>query len=421
MRLHRLLTGALAVETTSIPDLFSLEVTADPHPAYRALRALGPIHDEANNVWLLARHADVLDALHQPAVFSSEGGFGEFLGGRIGPRGGSERAGVLGFDRIGGARLMIASDPPDHTMLRRVVSRPFTKRRIGEWEEMARRLTSSLVDELSERIRDDGSADLTTQLAVPLPVTLIAEILGVPPSMMADFRRWSDALVGTLAAEIDVARVGGDLAEMSTFFFSVAEQRRRDQGDDLISAIAVATPDGEQLSTVEVVLFCILLLVAGNETTTNLLGNLQHAFWDHPDQWRRLREDRSLAPAAVDEGLRYCGPVQALFRRTTQDCVLGGVEIPAEANVGVLFAAANRDDSVFEDADRYVIGQPGGEHVAFGHGIHYCLGAQLARLETRVVLEALAERGLDLEPAGPSVRTASTVLQGYTSIPVTAG
>jgi len=169
----------------------------------------------------------------------------------------------------------------------------------------------------------------------------------------------------------------------------------------------------------EVVLFCILLLVAGNETTTNLLGNLQHAFWDHPDQWRRLRADPSLAAAAVEEGLRFCGPVQALFRRTTQECVLGGVEIPAEANVGVLFAAANRDESVFEDPDRYVIGRPGGEHVAFGHGIHYCLGAQLARLETRVVLEALAERGIDLAPGGPSVRTANAVLQGYTSIPVT--
>ena len=407
------------MEATSIPDLFSPEVHADPFPAYRALRALGPVRDEANDVWLLSRHADVLDALHQPTVFSSEGGFGELLAGRIGPRGGSERAGVLGFDRIGGARLMIASDPPDHTKLRQIVSRPFTKRRIGQWEEMATRLTATLVDQLVERTRHDGSADFTTELAVPLPVTLIAEILGVPPSMMADFRRWSDALVGTLAAEIDVAAVGADLAEMSAFFFSVAEQRRQDPADDLISAIAAATPDGEQLLTIEVVMLCILLLVAGNETTTNLLGNLQHAFWDHPDQWRRLRDDPALAAAAVEEGLRYCGPVQALFRRTTQDWVLGGAEIPAASNVAVLFAAANRDEAVFEHPDRNVIGRPGGEHLAFGHGIHYCLGAQLARLEARVVLEALAARGIDLAPAGPSVRTANTVLQGYTSIPVT--
>jgi cytochrome P450 len=354
-------------------------------------------------------------------VFSSEGGYGQFLAGRIGPSGGAERAGVLGFDRMGGARLMIASDPPDHTMLRRIVSRPFTKRRISEWEQMARRLTASLVDELAERVRDGDVADFTKCVAVPLPVTLIAEILGVPPAKMADFRRWSDALVGTLAAAIDVSRVGADLAEMSQYFFTIAEERRRDPGDDLISAIAVATPDGEQLSTIEVVLFCILLLVAGNETTTNLLGNLLHAFWAHPDQWRRLRADTALAASAVEEGLRYCGPVQGLFRQTVDDAVVGGVHIPAGANVAVLFASANRDPAVFEEPDRYLIGRPDGEHVAFGHGIHYCLGAQLARLETRVVLEALAERGLDLVPAGAPSRTANTVLQGYTSIPVTAG
>src|SRR3546814_14756009 len=220
--------------------------------------------------------------------------------------------------------------------------------------------------------------------------------------MMADFRRWSDALVGTLAAEIDVAGVGADLAEMSAFVFTVAEQRLRDPEDDLISAIAAATADGEQLSTMEVVLFCILLLVAGNETTINLLGNLQHAFWDHPDQWRRLRDDPSLAAAAVEAGLRFCGPVQALFRRTTQDCVLGGVDIPAEANVGVLFAAANRDEAVFEDPDRYVIGRPGGEHGAFGHGIHYSLGSTLARPAPRVVPEAPARRAFAMPPGGPT-------------------
>jgi len=405
---------------STIPDLFSPEVTADPHPAYAQLRELGPVHDERNDVWLLARHADVLDALHRPTVFSSQEGYASFLSGQVGPEAGRARAGALGFDRMGDARLMIASDPPDHTMLRRIVSRPFTKRRIAEWEEMARRLTTTLVDDLAERVRDGGTADFTKDLAVPLPVTLIAEILGVPPSKMADFRRWSDALVGSLAAEIDVARVGADLAEMSQYFFGVAEERRREPGDDLISAIAVATPDGEQLSTIEVVLFCILLLVAGNETTTNLLGNLLHALWEHPDQWQALRADPSLAPAAVEEGLRHCGPVQGLFRQTVEATSVGGVAIPAGANVGVLFAAANRDPSVFEDPDRFVIGRPGGEHVAFGHGIHYCLGAQLARLETRVVLEALAERGLDLEPAGRAERTANTVLQGYRSIPVTA-
>lgn len=403
----------------TIPNLFSEDVTEDPYRAYRTLRSLGPVYDEANDLWILSRHADVLEALHHPAVFSSAGGYGQFMSGGIGPAGGSERAGVLGFDQVGGSRVLIASDPPDHTMLRRIVSRPFTKRRIAEWDEMARRLAATLVDELVERIRGNDVADFTMDLAVPLPVTLIAEILGIPPSQMKDFRRWSDALVGSLAADIDVARVGADLGEMFQYFWAIAEERRETPSDDLISAIAVATPDGEQLSTTEVVMFCVLLLVAGNETTTNLLGNLQHAFWDHPDQWRRVRDDRSLTPAAVEEGLRYCGPVQGLFRRTTEEARLGDVQIPAAKNVCVLFGAANRDAEVFDDPDHYVIGRPDGDHVAFGHGIHYCLGAQLARLETRVVLDTLADRGVNLEPAGPAVRTANTVLQGYKSIPVT--
>ena len=405
---------------STVPDLFSPEFASDPYASYRALRELGPVHDDVNDLWILSRHADVLEALHQPTAFSSEQGYGQFMSGAIGPGGGSSRANVLGFDQMGGARVMIASDPPDHTALRRIVSRPFTKRRIAEWEGMARRLTADLVDDFHARIRDGGTADFTRDIAIPLPVTLIAEILGIPPTQMHDFRRWSDALVGSLAADIDVARVGADLAEMFQYFWRIAEERRRDPGEDLISAIAVATPDGEQLSTTEVVMFCVLLLVAGNETTTNLLGNLQHAFWDHPGEWRRLRDDLSLALAAVEEALRYCGPVQGLFRRTTEPAVLGGADIPAGANVAVLFASANRDAEVFEDPDRYVIGRPGGEHVAFGHGVHYCLGAQLARLETRVVLEAIAERGIDLKPASPAVRTANTVLQGYSSIPVTA-
>ncbi|HEX4903401.1 MAG TPA: cytochrome P450 [Acidimicrobiales bacterium] len=405
----------------TVPDLFSPEFASDPYAGYRRLRELGPVHDDVNDLWILSRHAHVLEALHQPTVFSSEQGYGQFMSGAIGPASGSARANVLGFDQMGGARLMIASDPPDHTALRRIVSRPFTKRRIAEWEDMARRLTADLVDDLHARIRDGGTADFTRDIAIPLPVTLIAEILGIPPAQMQDFRRWSDALVGSLAADIDVARVGADLAEMFQYFWRIAQERRHEPGEDLISAIAVATPDGEQLSTTEVVMFCVLLLVAGNETTTNLLGNLQHAFWDHPGEWRRLRDDLSLAPAAVEEALRYCGPVQGLFRRTTEPAVLGGTEIPAGADVAVLFASANRDEAVFEHPDRFVIGRPGAEHVALGHGVHYCLGAQLARLETRVVLEALAQRGVDLQPAGPAVRTANTVLQGYRSIPVTAG
>ena len=405
---------------TVVPDIFSAEVARDPFPAYEALRDLGPVYDERHDLWLLTRHADVIHALHAPQVFSSAGGYGEFMSGRAGPGDASGRARALRFDDVMGSRVMIASDPPEHTLLRRVVSRPFTKRRIAEWERMARELAARLVDAAEDRLRSGESIDFTKDLAIPLPVTLIAEILGIPPERMADFRRWSEALVGALAASVDLERVGADLAEMSQFFAAIVVERRQDPGDDLISAIAAATPDGEQLSEIEVVLFCILLLVAGNETTTNLLGNLQHALWNHPSEWSAVRARPELAGDAVEEGLRFCGPVQGLFRQVTEDHRLGDATLPAGAVVYVSFAAANRDEAVFDHAGTFRLERDSREHIAFGHGIHYCLGAQLARLETRVVLEELARRELELVPAGAPIAVSNAVLRGYTSIPVTA-
>ncbi|MCZ2110719.1 MAG: cytochrome P450, partial [Dehalococcoidia bacterium] len=373
---------------------------------------------EQNDLWLLTRHADVIHALHEPRIFSSAGGYSEFMSGRVGPGDASGRANALRFDDLMGSRVMIASDPPDHTLLRRVVSRPFTKRRIAEWERMAQDLAADLLDEAEERLRSGESIDFTKDIAIPLPVTLIAGILGIPAERMADFRRWSEALVGALAASVDLERVGADLLEMSQFFSEVVGARRQDPGDDLISAIAAATPDGEQLSQIEVVLFSILLLVAGNETTTNLLGNLQHALWDHPSEWATVRSHPEQAVDAVEEGLRYCGPVQGLFRQVTEADRLGDVVLPAKAVVYVSFAAANRDESVFEAADSFKLNRDSREHVALGHGVHYCLGAQLARLETRVVLEELARRDLDLVPHGAPTAMGNAVLRGYSSIPV---
>lgn len=405
--------------TAAIPDLFSDDALADPHPAYTELRRLGVVHDERNEMWVVTRHADVVDALHRPEAFSSAGGYGAFAAGAVGPSAGSGRPGRgIGLDRAFGSRVLIASDPPEHTLLRRVVSRGFTKRAMADWEARAARLAEELVEHLVERLDSAGQADFTAEIAIPLPVTLIAEILGVPAERMADFRRWSEALVGSLSNQVDVERGGHDIAEMAAYFSEIVDGRRLQPGDDLISVIAQATPDGEQLSSFEVVMFCILLLVAGNETTTNLLGNILHAFWDHPDQWALLLEDPSRAGAAVEEGLRYCGPVQGLFRQTTAPALLGGVHLPAGANVYVSFAAANRDEHAFDQPDRFRLDRDASAQVAFGHGIHFCLGAQLARMEARLALVALARRGITLRPAGPAVPTTSAILRGYRSIPV---
>ena len=410
----------MTVQAASVPpDLFSASVIADPFPAYASLRRSGVVYDERNDMWVVARHRDVLEALHHPSLYSSEYGFQAFMSGQVGPAGSEERATAIGLDRLLGSRVLIASDPPDHTLLRRIVSRPFTKRSIASWETRATVLADELVQELAGKAAN-GDADLVRDLAVPLPVRLIAEVLGIPSDRQADFRRWSDALVGSLAAQIDVEAVSGDLAEMSEFFWNVTEERRRAPEDDLLSAIAQATPDGEELSTIEVVMFCILLLVAGNETTTNLLGNIQHSLWDHPDQFDLIRRQPDLTPAAVEEGLRHGGPVQGLFRQTTAACELGGVRLPTSANVFVLFAAANRDEAVFSEPDVFRVERDTADHLALGHGIHYCLGAQLARLEARAALDALLAHGLELQPTGPAVATHNPILRGFESIPVTS-
>lgn len=371
-------------------------------------------------MWIVTRHADVLDALHRPDQFSSAGGYGAFASGDAGPGSGAEgrRGRGIGLDRAFGSRVLIASDPPEHTMLRRIVSRGFTKRAMADWEARAARLADELVDRLTDRLQAGGDADVVRDLAIPLPVTLIAEILGVPASKMSEFRRWSEALVGALSNDIDVDRNGTDIADMAGYFSEIVARRREVPGDDLISAIASSTPDGEELSQFEVVMFCILLLVAGNETTTNLLGNMVHAFWEHPEQWARIVDQPDLAASAVEEGLRYCGPVQGLFRQTTAAIELGGVALPAGANVYVSFAAANRDHRAFEEPDRFALDRDAAAQVAFGHGIHFCLGAQLARMEARLAIEALARRGITLQTAGAAVPTASAILRGFRSIPV---
>ena len=406
--------------TGTIPDLFAEAALADPFPRYAELRRRGVVHDEAHRMWIVTRHADVLEVLHRPETFSSAGGYGAFAAGDAGPGAGGEgrRGRGIGLDRAFGSRVLIASDPPEHTMLRRIVSRGFTKRAMADWEARAERLTDELVDGLVGALRAGGEADVVQDLAIPLPVTLIAEILGVPATKMAEFRRWSEALVGALSNDIDVDRNGSDIADMAGYFSEIVAERRARPGDDLISAIASSTPDGEQLKPFEVVMFCILLLVAGNETTTNLLGNVVHAFWEHPDQWARLVDEPELVAAAVEEGLRYCGPVQGLFRQTTAPAALGGVELPAGANVYVSFAAANRDERAFDDPDRFHLDRDAGAQVAFGHGIHFCLGAQLARMEARLALGALARREVVLRPAGPATPTASAILRGFRSIPV---
>lgn len=258
--------------------------------------------------------------------------------------------------------------------------------------------------------------DVVDDLAYPLPITVIAELLGVPAEDRDLFRRWSNAIVSTPAV------VGLDPeTEMGEYFLRMIKQRREEPKDDLISALLAAQIDDEHLSVTEVLGFCFLLLVAGNETTTNLIGNALLCLDSYPEVWKQLRAEPALASAAVEEVLRYLSPVQSMFRLTTSETTIGDQVIPAHKMVLAWIASANRDEQQFPDAGTFDIRRTPNRHIAFGHGIHFCLGAPLARLETKIALEALLERFSEIQRVQnvPLQRTDSFFLYGLKHIPIT--
>lgn len=411
-------------------DLFDGDFLADPYPTYAWLREHSPVHHLGGDYWLVSRHEDVVRVLRNAAVFSSELGYGGMMSGgdTMLPGGDPRRRRALSDSGLGmmmqgfaGLRVLIATDPPDHTRLRRLVSKPFAPRAIWALEPRMRVICDGLVDEMLEA-RVDGVADLWQHISYPLPTMVIAEMLGIPPERKADFKRWSDAIINgmSLGGGGDIAQGAAGAMEMFQYFNDVIAERRAEPRDDLISLIASDTGDDDQpLTTPELIAFCVLLLIAGNETTTNLLGNFFEAMDAHPEQLQRLRDDPALVPSAVEEALRFDSPVQGLWRGTREPAEVGGVELPGGARVMTLFAAANRDQDAFgPDAEVFRADRNPTEHVAFGTGIHVCLGAALARLEARVAISTLLERTTEIEKAGEPVRPLSPVLRGVRSQPL---
>ncbi|MGD9890652.1 MAG: cytochrome P450 [Dehalococcoidia bacterium] len=378
----------------------SAEFKQDPYPSYAWLRREQPVyHDEQTGWWALSRYADVSAALRNHSDFSSAQGIGS------------------GRDD---SRMLISTDPPDHTLLRSLVSKAFTPRMVADLEPRIQAITNQLLD----RALDSDAFDLTQDLAIPLPVTVIAELLGVEPERRADFKRWSDAFIGTgfdeSDPEADQALNDRTFAEFGEYFGAMVEARRRARRNDLISALVAAQEDRDALTTEDILMFCLLLLVAGNETTTNLISNAALALMEHPDQMALLRERQSLVPSMIEEALRYDSPVQGLFRTTTHDVVVAGTTIPADQKVLMLYASANRDEAQFPDAGRFDISRTPNNHIAFGYGIHFCLGAPLARLEARVVWETLLRRTKNLrpDPDRPAVRVDNFIIRGLEHYPI---
>ncbi len=381
----------------------------DPYPGYAALRDRGPAHrSRLMNAWIFGRYPDVEAVLRDWQRFSNDGSKARAPGRRT----------VM--PDAGATPSMLALDPPDHRRLRSLVSKAFTPRAVAALEPHVRSLTHELLD----GIEDLSGFDLMEAVARPLPVIVIAEMLGVPAEDRPRFRGWSDRRARILEPTIsageraDAVRAAADL---DAYFAPIIRQRRADPQDDIVSGLARAEEEGDRLDEQEMLTMLRLLLVAGNETTVNLIGNGMLALLRHPEQLQRLRDDPALIPSAVEELLRYDSPVQLDLRRVVEDCEVNGFPVKRGDDLVLLIGGANRDPAQFEDPDGLHVGRGQGSHISFGRGIHACIGAPLARLEGRIAIEVLLERFSSIRLAGPPPRfRPSIVLRGLESLPVGA-
>jgi pimeloyl-[acyl-carrier protein] synthase len=375
----------------------------DPYPLYRYLHASAPVQWNAVlDAWTLVRYADVVASLTD-SRFSADRTLQ------------AEADALEGYEL---AKSMLVSDPPDHTRMRALVQKAFTPRMI---EQLRPRIVS-IVDDLLDRIAERaGRFDVIADLAYPLPVVVIAELLGVPPQDREIFEEWS----ALLAASLDPL-VSSDLMQRVTqardalhgYLRGIIAERRREPKADLISALVAVEERGDVLSEPELVVMCTLLLIAGHETTVNLIGNGMLALLQHPDQLAKLRQSPQLIGTAVEELLRFDSPVQLTGRIAMEPLEIGGQPIGAGEWVLPLLGAANRDPAQFSEPDGLELARNPNPHVAFGRGIHFCLGAPLARVEGQIAIGALVQRFSNLEQAGNPTRRDQITLRGLKALPV---
>lgn len=398
----------------NIADPATLEC---PYPFYRALRESSPVYQAPQTgFWILARYEDVQYALQHPELFSSKLGF----------RAGAPLPEVTEiYERDGyGEQVdtLVSNDPPSHTRFRALVDKAFTPERVSAMERYIAEICRTCLDAFI----DAGAADIVQTYAVPIPLMVIADQLGVPRADMDKFKRWSDSSVaplGRMISKEQAIQCAHDMVEFQHYFAAKFEAVRQNPTDDMVSALVHARLDGETpLDTRELLSILNQLLVAGNETTTNAIASGVKLLCLHPDQVALLREDAGLYNRLAEEVLRYESPVQGLFRMTTQDVVVSGVTIPKGALVNLRYGAANRDEARFEDGERFdVCRRNANRHLAFGHGIHHCIGHLLARQELRCALRELVERTEDLQLGAPESdlhHHPSMVLRGLTALPV---
>lgn len=366
----------------------------DPYKHYAQMRATSPVRFNPDlRVWEVYAYRDIQAALADPVTFSSD---------------------------ISALQTMVTMDPPRHTQLRRLVARAFSAKLIAALEPRIAEIT----DELLARVRTQGRMDLMADLAFPLPITVIAELLGLPAEDRERFRAWSVPAIRAaemeLQGQLPTPELLATVAELTAYLDRMIDDREAAPREDLVSGLVHARVEGERLTREEINSTCRLLLIAGFETTTNLIGNVAQLLLTQPDALRQVQADPELLPAAVEETLRYQTPFKFFARKATRDVQLGGMPIRAGQQLILFNASGNRDESVFPEPERFDLHR-GDEvrHLSFGHGIHYCLGAGLGRLEARIALNALFKLLPDvtLDAKDPAVPLQSIVLSGWQRLP----
>lgn len=378
---------------------FAYEIHEDPYPTYTRMREEEPVyHNSDLGFWALSRFDDVLDGYRDWESYTSTRGI------------------ALGDAESATAPSMIGMDPPDQTKLRKLVVRAFTPKRVGAMEPRIRSLTTRFLDTLCE----EGECDLIARFAALLPSDVISTLLGAPPEIHSDLRIWTATVLTREdgVAELPQAAIEASANLVGSFQELIAEKRKR-PGEDLTSALVQTELEGRRLTDAEVLGFCMLLITGGNETTEKLIANTVHQLARHPDQRAEVIADPSRIPAAVEESLRFRSPTQYMGRSTTRDIDLHGHTIPGGEKVLMLIGAANHDPRRFDEPDRFDIERDMERHIAFGFGVHFCLGARLARLEARVAMEEIHARLPDYEvdESGVSVVHATNVA-GLATLPI---
>lgn len=390
-------------------DVFTKGV---PHEWFTFLRREAPVykHEEPGGpgFWVVTKYDDVVAVGRDGVTYSSD----QKRGGVVGLEGGPED-----YNFQEGANLMLTMDAPEHTRYRKLVNRGFTPRQMRQLEPHLREMTNRIIDEVIGK----GECDFVVEVAAELPLQVIAEMIGVPHEDRHKLFEWSNRMVGSEDPEYIVTESEVQMAQVEMFMYAnqLAQERRANPRDDIVTSLLEAEVDGDRLSEMDFNMFFMLLAVAGNETTRNSISHGIRAFCDNPEQYQRLVADPSLAASATEEIVRWASPVMYFRRNVTRDTELRGQELKEGDKVSIWYISANRDEDVFDDPFTFDIGRDPNEHVGFGGGgPHHCLGANLARMEIRLLLEEMARRIPEIEPSGPTEPLRSNFIAGIKHMPV---